>query len=130
LKHLFFEIEYSDETSINILDFSQNNQLEYLYLLNKIIPPSVAERLQEKISRRTILNSNDVKSFLFSLPKGLKYLHLPWNWTYSLQTLTTLLTSHFSQVRYLGSNTAYDMVTINYVQKHENLRGKIKSMKI
>ncbi|MDP3268574.1 MAG: hypothetical protein Q8M40_05935, partial [Legionella sp.] len=126
LKHLFFEIEYLDETSINILDFSQNNQLEYLYLLNKIIPPFVAERLQEKISRRTIPNSNVVKSFLFSLPKGLKYLHLPWNWTYSLQTLTTLLTSHFSQLRYLGSNTAYDMVTINYVENHENLRGKIK----
>jgi len=87
LKYLFFEMDYLPETSIKILNFSENNQLEYLYLSTKSIPVINEGALKEHLSRRTFPNQSEVNSFLFSLPKGIKNLHLPSCWTYTSFTL-------------------------------------------
>ena len=125
LKHLFFEMDYLPETSIKILNFSENNQLEYLYLSTKSIPVKNEGDLKEHLSRRTFPNQSEVNSFLYSLPRGIKNLHLPSGWTYSLQTLTTLMTTHFHQLGYLGTNMAYDINNIDYRRMSDHLRGPI-----
>lgn len=114
LKYLFFEMDYLTETSIKTLNFSLNNQLEYLYLSTKNIPVKNNGNLKEQLSKRTTPNQNDVNTFLFSLPKGIKNLHLPYLWTYSLRALTSLLTHHFYQLKYLGTNMEYDIKNVIY----------------
>ncbi|MDP3269574.1 MAG: hypothetical protein Q8M40_11100 [Legionella sp.] len=125
LKYLFFEMDYLPETSIKTLDFSQNTQLIYLYLSTKGIPVKSEEGLKDQYSRRSSPNRNEVNCFLFSLPQGIKNLHLPSSWTYSLQTLTQLVTTHFHQLQYLGTNMPYDINNIDYKMSSDYLRGPI-----